>query len=1602
MGGCASGRKKPVEPKNVTSRSGVTQQKLLPPQGRWIDQYDNVYTIEGHEIKGMKEFENLNVTKDDLIILFQKGQRYQGTIKRNEIIWDDGDKWSKTCDLPSGEYMDEDGNEYAIEGLKVIGKKGFQRVEYPDTPGFSNTVMLEENGNPSNCLCGEFNQISIDWGDDGIWTRKANKMIALGKWPPFPSGTWVDDDLNEFIIDPDCEGDMIAGLDGFQSLSMVAEGQLEMKQSGNKFSAFFNETTINWCDGDKWSKVEDKQNIQQARTAVRKDPKVSEKESQSITGQYIDQYQNIFNISDGMVEGLKGFESMEIVTNTYTAQQTMHLVQGGALYQAKVSEDRLVWEDGNVWTKILNESDQEDDSEIPEANNHIEAPKERVPVPSPTGTYIVLHRAAITVGPGLSSEMTEKRIEPNQIIEIVEVKHAETRIRGRMKEGGWVSLASNDENEWVWATPYDGKIIPNDPKLPYGMWSDQYENVFKITPKTIEGMSDLTSMQLDENRIIIMQKGTEFIGQKIEDKITWGDGDIWMRLHPKVISKMHPFPSGVFVDKHGRAFEFVGDEVHNLDGFERLEFVRKISRPNLLILTQDGERFSAEFDDKQITWRDGEIWFKKTGEQAKAALEKHKPKTPTSYGKPDDIDDSGGNLHDSNDGWASGGYIGPQGPFVDQFGNKFEVKATFIEGLMGFEKLEIIGEDRLAMTQNGKVFKGTFDQSKIIWQDGDLWERKRTLPAGQYEDQLGNQFAYDGKRLTGLPQFEGIEFDNNTVFLKQRGQVFKGSMHFDDKDGLARIIWEDGDVWKQKKTAQVNFDIDVKKYEVDAHENFELPFECRISTDPKVLSMAFSSGLVKLGEEELKTLQGATGAILETDEGDNMYLLATDNDCYWVPKEACMRLEEPNKQSTNDNSHVAAHRPVTRPIIRRPDFENAHDFETRQRRGTSERSEDSHSRARKQIDTAESLIARDNLDDPPIIYDDPLDIEEAMIDQYSPIHADDLPTLTPMNSIRQNPIRKTVSDDLSPQDFIRAAILDEPQKDGVGTMAESTIAPDTPEDDVLKDAEIAMLQQQLDTLKGALDRRGVPDPMAGSDTLNETNDDVSKEAEIAMLRQQVNTLKGALHRRKAPNDANGVTSAASNSNGDAPMSAPKRLDRFRIKHKNGSVSPNKHQYSQHKAPASFTQRMRAPEQTTEKRHASGKISPGSISLANPEKVTLEIGIINMDSKKDPSVALSRYPFSKQAPSAKQEPPRASSAPKESINMMQNPGRFSMTKPLTNGNQSYQNRRDPAVSSPANLYNKSRPLPASDTHDPRHQRVNSDPNTTAKTALPSAAPSRSRLPYRTRMRMGARGNAPTQSQSQRLPYAIPPAPKKTSPVSTQNRVPPEEAEAGFNTTPQKQVAFDDTPQISPSNRPFHTHPLTYDPSNVESTPSSPAGSSARNSPRGNILERRRARQGKISLKKVKARGRLLSDQVKKYEMHAKSKMETNFKAPPRAPTKPKDEPKNLFERRRARQNNPKSLNVAGLRKRVNDRADLRSEYKKNHWVRKIQELQWRIVNDRNTIIRECIAKNVPNTDLIHLSGFLISVSRFIPEKRLAEFIYRNETFVIPIDCLERVK
>lgn len=630
-----------------------------------------------------------------------------------------------------------------------------------------------------------------------------------------------------------------------------------------------------------------------------------------------------------------------------------------------------------------------------------------------------------------------------------------------------------------------------------------------------------------------------------------------------------------------------------------------------------------------------------------------------------------------------------------------------------------------------------------------------------------------------------------------------------------------------------------------------------------------------------------------------------------------MRLEEPTDKNANDYSPIRAVR---------PNFENnAHDLEARERRGTyPERSEDSHSRARKRVDTKSAVTA--------------------------------------------------VPESASARDTPKAS--------------------DTSEEVVLKDAEIAMLQQQLETLKGALDRRGVPEPMPDPDTLNGSNDDFSKDAEIEMLRQQVSTLKGALHRRKAPSDTNNATSAASNNNDDAPMSATQRLDRFRIKHKKGSVSPSKPQYSQHKTPASFTQRMRPSEQTAEEHHVSGKISPGSINLANPEKVTLEIGILNMDSKKDPSVALSRYSFAKQVPPAKQEPPRASSAPKEPMNMMQNPGRFSMAKPLTNGNQSYQHRRDPAVTSPANLYNKPRPLPATNTQP---QRVNSEPRTTAKTTLPS--PNRSRLPYKTRMRVGSRGNAPIQSQSQRLPYAIPPAPMRTSPNSAQTQVPPEEAESGFNTTPQKQVAFDDTPQISPSSRPFHTHPLTYDPSNVESTPSSPAGSSARNSPRGNILERRRARQGKISLKKVKARGRLLSDQVKKYETHAKSKMETNFKAPPRPPRKPKDEPKNLFERRRARQNNPKSLNVAGLRKRVNDRADLRSDYKKN---RKIQELQWRIVNDRNLIIRECVAKNVPNTDLIHFSGFLISVSRFIPEKRLAEFMYRNETFVIPIDCLERVK
>ena len=68
-----------------------------------------------------------------------------------------------------------------------------------------------------------------------------------------------------------------------------------------------------------------------------------------------------------------------------------------------------------------------------------------------------LHTAKVTVGPGLDSEYTPKIIEPNQKIEIVEVKLVEKRIVGRIKEGGWVSLASNEENAWVWA-----ELISND------------------------------------------------------------------------------------------------------------------------------------------------------------------------------------------------------------------------------------------------------------------------------------------------------------------------------------------------------------------------------------------------------------------------------------------------------------------------------------------------------------------------------------------------------------------------------------------------------------------------------------------------------------------------------------------------------------------------------------------------------------------------------------------------------------------------------------------------------------------------------------------------------------------------------------------------------------------------------------------------------------------------------------------------------------------------------------------------------------------------------------------------------------------------------------
>jgi len=63
----------------------------------------------------------------------------------------------------------------------------------------------------------------------------------------------------------------------------------------------------------------------------------------------------------------------------------------------------------------------------------------------------------------------------------------------------------------------------------YGIWVSKKGDRFTITPHDIIGMSGLELMKVDNDKIVIQQKGDQYIGNLMGEKILWTDGDVWTR-----------------------------------------------------------------------------------------------------------------------------------------------------------------------------------------------------------------------------------------------------------------------------------------------------------------------------------------------------------------------------------------------------------------------------------------------------------------------------------------------------------------------------------------------------------------------------------------------------------------------------------------------------------------------------------------------------------------------------------------------------------------------------------------------------------------------------------------------------------------------------------------------------------------------------------------------------------------------------------------------------------------------------------------------------------------------------------------------------------------
>jgi len=408
------------------------------PQGLFVDQYRNEFRIEGRTIVGLDGFDGLRVEANQSLILSQKGKEFKAIYDENEIVWEDGDVWKRKEETEvenvavnrrpqgrqmrnlDGGYLDQFGNRFTIDHEQVLGIDNFEGLDASE----GGTVFLHQAGQKYR---GKYDpKFGINWQDGDIWKKdppgNVPAVVEMGvrthpreiemtqtrkKIPTLTDlqGSYQDQLGNMFHID----GTRIYGLKGFERMSANPRG-LVIYQDGVEFRATYDSDKITWEDGDVWAKIDD-----------------SNVGSSAIDGAYIDQYNNMFTIKDSKINGLDGFQGLDVFPDG-----RLELRQKNETYGADYNPTEIVWDDEDIWKK---------------SHPVLEG--------FGAGQYRLLHAAAVTASFTKESEV-EKELLADEMVDIEVIVSVDDRIRGKIAGSGWVSMHS-PQQRYTWVEPADSQ-----------------------------------------------------------------------------------------------------------------------------------------------------------------------------------------------------------------------------------------------------------------------------------------------------------------------------------------------------------------------------------------------------------------------------------------------------------------------------------------------------------------------------------------------------------------------------------------------------------------------------------------------------------------------------------------------------------------------------------------------------------------------------------------------------------------------------------------------------------------------------------------------------------------------------------------------------------------------------------------------------------------------------------------------------------------------------------------------------------------------------------------------------------------------------------------